>query len=97
VARGVKDIELMILATSWTIRRRQVSRPAVKPADRAVFASAASYLPRSAKPLLLVTLRTEEWTVMSKPLSRTASAEEKRRQSPSSAQIAAEVSGPLPY
>ena len=52
---GAKDIELMILRRELDVLRRQISRPAFRPADRAFLAAAACHLPRSAKPLLLVT------------------------------------------
>jgi hypothetical protein len=55
---GVKDIELMILRHELDVLHRQISRPADGPADRAFLAVAACHLPRSAKPLLLVTPRT---------------------------------------
>jgi putative transposase len=38
--------------------RRQVARPAIRPADRAFFAAAACHLPRSSRSLRLVTPRT---------------------------------------
>jgi len=55
---GVKDIELMILRHELDVLRRQISRPAFRRADRAFLAAAACHLPRSAKPLLLVTPTT---------------------------------------
>ncbi len=53
----IKDIELMILR-QLDVVRRQVSRPAIRPADRAFFAAAACHLPRSSRSLRLVTPRT---------------------------------------
>jgi putative transposase len=41
----IKDIELMILRHELDVLRRQVARPAIRPADRAFFAAAACHLP----------------------------------------------------
>jgi putative transposase len=53
-----KDIELMVLRHELEILRRQVARPKLKPADRALLAAAARHLPRSSRGVLLVTPRT---------------------------------------
>jgi putative transposase len=54
----IKDIELMILRHELDGLRRQVARPAIRPADRAFFAAAACHLPRSSQSVRLVTPRT---------------------------------------
>ena len=55
---NVKDIELMVLHHELEILRRQVGRPKFRPADRALLAAAACYVPRSSCRSLLVTPRT---------------------------------------
>jgi putative transposase len=52
------DIELLVLRHELEILRRQVARPKLKPADRALLAAAARHLPRSSRGVLLVTPRT---------------------------------------
>jgi hypothetical protein len=54
----VKDIELLVLRHELEILRRQVARPQIEAADRALLAAAASHLPRSSRRVLLVTPRT---------------------------------------
>jgi putative transposase len=54
----IKDIELMILRHELDVLRRQVARPAIRPAERAFFAAAACHLPRSSRSFRLVTPRT---------------------------------------
>src|SRR6266700_1262919 len=51
---GAKDVELMVLRHKLEILRRQVGRPKLRPADRALLAAAACHLPRSSLGLLLV-------------------------------------------
>jgi putative transposase len=54
----VKDIELLVLRHELEILRRQVARPKLGTADRALLAAAASHLPRSSRGAVLVTPRT---------------------------------------
>ncbi len=54
----VKDVELMVLRHELDVLRRQVERPKLRPADRALLAAAACHLPRSSRTALLVTPRT---------------------------------------
>src|SRR5262249_39275885 len=54
----VKDVELLVLRHELAILRRQVARPKLGLADRALLAAAAVHLPRPQRPLLLVTPRT---------------------------------------
>jgi putative transposase len=54
----VKDIELLVLRHELEILRRQVARPKLAAADRALLAAASCHLPRSSLDRLLVTPRT---------------------------------------
>lgn len=54
----VKDVELLVLRHELEILRRQVARPTLKPAARALLAAAACYLPRSSRGVMLVMPRT---------------------------------------
>ena len=54
----VKDIELLVLRHELAILRRQVARPKLGLADRALLAAAAVHLPRPQRSLLLVSPRT---------------------------------------
>jgi transposase InsO family protein len=54
----VKDIELLVLRHELEILRRQVARPKLEIADRALLAAAAVHLPTSSRAVLLVTPRT---------------------------------------
>src|SRR5438034_3368623 len=54
----VKDIELLVLRHELEILRRQVARPKLGAADRALLAAFARHLPRSSFGVLLVTPRT---------------------------------------
>jgi hypothetical protein len=54
----VKDIELLVLWHELAILRRQVGRPKLGMADRALLAAAAVHLPRPQRSVLLVTPRT---------------------------------------
>jgi putative transposase len=54
----VKDVELLVLRHELAILRRQVARPKLGMADRALLAAAAVHLPRPQRSLLLVTPRT---------------------------------------
>ena len=55
---SVKDVELLVLRHELEILRRQVARPKLGLADRALLAAAACHLPRSSRHVLLVTPRT---------------------------------------
>src|SRR5690242_3123316 len=54
----VKDIELLVLRHELAILRRQVARPKIGIADRALLAAAAAHLPRPQRSMLLVTPQT---------------------------------------
>ena len=54
----VKDVELLVLRHELEILRRQVARPKLAAADRALLAAAACYLSGSSRGVLLVTPRT---------------------------------------
>jgi putative transposase len=54
----MKDLELLVLRHELEILRRQVARPRVRPADRALLAAAAFHLPRPVREARLVTPRT---------------------------------------
>ena len=54
----VKDVELLVLRHELEILRRQVARPKLSTADRALLAAAGCHLPRSSRGVLLVTPRT---------------------------------------
>jgi putative transposase len=53
----VKDVELLVLRHELAILRRQVDRPKLGMADRALLAAAAVHLPRPSRAVLLVTPR----------------------------------------
>jgi transposase InsO family protein len=53
----VKDIELLVLRHELDVLRRQVARPKLGMADRALLAAAAVHLPRPSRAVLLVTPR----------------------------------------
>jgi putative transposase len=54
----VNDAELLVLRHELEILRRQVARPKLGAADRALLAAAACHLPRSSRGVLVVTPRT---------------------------------------
>src|SRR6266568_2041632 len=54
----LKDIELLVLRHELELLRRQVARPKLRPADRALLAAAACHLPRPTRSARLVTPRT---------------------------------------
>jgi putative transposase len=54
----MKDVELPVLRHELEVLRRQVARPKLRPADRALLAAAACHLPRRSRGQRLVTPRT---------------------------------------
>jgi putative transposase len=60
LARGdaAKDLEILVLRHQLTVLRRQVPRPRLEPADRALLAAISRVLPRSRWSCFLVTPQT---------------------------------------
>ena len=54
----VKDIELLVVRHELEVLRRQVARPRLRAADRALLAAAACHLPRPSRAARLVSPRT---------------------------------------
>ena len=57
-SRGYQELEIMVLRHELAILRRQVVRPKLAMADRALLAAVAVHLPRPQRSVLLVTPRT---------------------------------------
>ena len=55
---GLKDLEVLVLRHELEVLRRQVARPQLRAADRALLAATARHLPPSARSARLVTPRT---------------------------------------
>jgi putative transposase len=57
LARGdtTKDLEILALRHQLAVLRRQIARPKLQPADRALLAALSRALPRSRWPCVLVT------------------------------------------
>jgi putative transposase len=51
---GAKNLEILVLRHQLTVLRRQVARPRLEPADRALLAAASRVLPRSGWSCFLV-------------------------------------------
>jgi putative transposase len=60
LARGdaAKDLEILVLRHQLTVLRRQISRPKLEPADRALLAAISRLLPRTRWSCFLVTPQT---------------------------------------
>jgi putative transposase len=60
LARGdaAKEVEILVLRQQLAVLRRQVPRPKLEPADRALLAAISRALPRSRWSCLLVTPQT---------------------------------------
>jgi putative transposase len=54
----VKDVELLVLRHELDVLRRQVARPQLRAADRALLAAAACHLPRPSRGARLIAPRT---------------------------------------
>jgi putative transposase len=53
-----KELEIVVLRHELALLRRQVTRPALRPADRAFLAAAGRLLPRTRRPSFFVTPET---------------------------------------